>query len=215
MPRRARKPPPSPVIGRDCHDFSKCCARHRAHVDTVERRYDVGGPHLVAGRCRTEPGSCDPGVSPISQARRHVRAGRISAPQGSRARIRRFSTRMLVLLEIILITRDDCAARSSCRCRIITLSGMNHGQPGNAGGFGKALTFMSMGFKPQCACGAGGIKAKLTPPRRFVAVTMNSTRPSPARRADQWNSSIAKQVPGTQLRQASTGGYQSQHKIQG
>jgi hypothetical protein len=25
MPRRARKPPPSPVIGRDCHDFSKCC----------------------------------------------------------------------------------------------------------------------------------------------------------------------------------------------
>jgi hypothetical protein len=39
-----------------------------------------------------------------------------------------------------------------------------------------------MCFKPQCACGAGGIKAKLTPPRRFVTVTMNFAMVSPAQR---------------------------------
>ena len=33
---------------RDCHDISPHGARNRAHVDTVERRYDAGGPHLVA-----------------------------------------------------------------------------------------------------------------------------------------------------------------------
>jgi hypothetical protein len=39
-----------------------------------------------------------------------------------------------------------------------------------------------MCFKPQCACGAGGIKAKLTPPRRFVTVTVNFAMVSPAQR---------------------------------
>ena len=31
------------------------CASYRAHIDTVERRYDAGGAHLVAGGCRENP----------------------------------------------------------------------------------------------------------------------------------------------------------------
>ena len=59
----------------------------------------------------------------------------------------------------------------------------NESRPaGKGGGFGKALTLMSMGFKPQCARRAGGIEPKLLPPRRFVAVTMNFAMVSPAQR---------------------------------
>src|SRR5262245_56763287 len=73
----------------DCHDVSPHRARDRAHVDPVERRHDAGGPHLAAGRCRTEPGSRDPRISPLSQARRDVRAGRADASVSGRPRLRR------------------------------------------------------------------------------------------------------------------------------
>src|SRR6516165_4445504 len=77
----------------DCGDVSPQRARHRAHVDTVERRYDVGGPHLAAGRCRTEPGSCDPGISPLPQTRWDLRARRADASVSRRPRLRRRSRR--------------------------------------------------------------------------------------------------------------------------
>ena len=50
------------------------------HNDTVERRYDAGGSHLVAGGCREKSRPCDPGVSPLSQTRRHVPAGCATHP---------------------------------------------------------------------------------------------------------------------------------------
>ena len=93
MPQRGRQTAAIMSVRRDCHDLPQSCAGHRAHVDTVERRYDAGGPHLVAGGCRTESGSCNPGVSPVSQARRHLRTGRADSSVSGRSRLRRRSRR--------------------------------------------------------------------------------------------------------------------------
>ena len=43
------------MVRRDCHDLPQSCAGHRAYFDTVERRYDAGGPHLVAGDAEQNP----------------------------------------------------------------------------------------------------------------------------------------------------------------
>src|SRR5262245_42109673 len=46
---------PNRSVADDCYELAQNRACHRARVDTLERRYDASGPHLAAGRCRTEP----------------------------------------------------------------------------------------------------------------------------------------------------------------